>query len=1483
MFVREMEGISAKEYHSKKFEEGFRRAAAIQKHKQSGLSLCTTIFNEYKSAIWMAPFSNRASLQEHARRSGLLAAEDVGDRKHLHRGRMASKKLQTPHKVSGSKRPAVALSNKKRHEILRKQKSKLALEERNRRRWDDWVKEAEADLYETYVSINKTLTQWLKIWENQKANGEKGMPGSPNTKGAINGIAIIYSIIYNEANTEILKKLGFDRPWVDDAGCGVGCFLKIIRILLNCGCAGFEYKKMLGMFLKEFRFEDATIYVPMVMQVLRAIREIDEKVSLYHGGRVAKEPFVLKFDQGWHPEKAKNGKLKKTNYKKFLKTECGFKHEVSNRKGRIIVMFCEGWEKEDLESLTRSFSDFNTSGAGIAFIANNPNKINWFTDNDGKETKIKFDQAFFLKNLNHYVNDDTMKFVQVREKFPISAGKTHLTGYILARNCLVPDCKTEIKFREGKVSTIHPNAQMRLGFPNVVLKENNKYFVYFDSERPLPKLAFQAVQWKIENEFNFRGRPGKAFCSQYLGNLGNQGINFVEDAIEEYSKSWNLNYFQDEFGDSVVTDRRLSDGDQPYTLAMIKDDFIHGISDAERQGFKVKFERNYFCEECGLTGLKDTVFNHLLCKDYNCQGRHVKPLPAVTDDENEEENDEEDELEQKLSLTLSELEDIKSTERRKIYRMVRKALAANGITETSDEDLEKEYLTRLSVNISRNQAFVMARGKKVLRNVRYVHDRFVCTFDDGYKIDLPLVEITPATDSATLKRLLEKANLPIMFQRTDLKTDNTFVEWNSNVRSRIYMAINHKDRKKFFRLLNGTLVFSGTVDGAPKGKNGQMLSITFILLNEGIKFTSNDVMPLVLTAGAESDKDSYTVCSEVGAVIKAFKDSVSHENPYVVVDNEGKRYEFHTVIMINSSDLAAQCKVDGWGGTGSQYPHSSVIGLNHRSCGPYGSDFGRSKGVDEKDTDFDINDTFLRNWSPSTDKDAKWEKPGDRPVAILSCEHRQKLFDAVEQEVGKLWKHCTTEEEKEEWLKQAREIARKYGHSQYKPPLFGVYIFDLPSFCALHFKTIEVKDILVHGASLMRLWDAANGNQIVSMRTQEAKLGKALQYYFDEIENAPEYRNQLVSWCSDHAAKCLGNAAKSASKDINVEFKRLSRLLESLAEDASKSTRLIGVMANVVLAKPWVIVGILIKALETYKARSYQKKKKKKQFAFGISVLAAKLYCLKDVVLNLSLASYDIKEISEMSIRYKHRAKQMEYIHSYFLPNMARMYDVVATCIAPLVFTLCIDIGISPGGAGLLESREQFHQCVVQCPTFPLSLEAAIRLNRKSWTYQVIRNMLLVKVYKETRDDTRTPYPSKEIRQVKREGNQNNKGRGEGNQKGKVRQQRSYIYDPFETPYLQNERFSEELLKEPWVLIEERCGCGRFNSFDKCEICSFGYIKELWKKTNQCAKLLIKRESSQTVRGDDTNQVKALLRWLSKMDDINILRHFHAELEKKSY
>lgn len=1423
------------------------------------------VYNEFKAKCWMSKWRSVKNFRE-----------SIQDRKldgklKLHFEGQIQANLLTP-PIMSQKRPQVSVSNRKRWK-----KRKLIMEQQlkesaNSSRWDNFVLETETDLRKTYQIINSELELWLPVWENHKHNGEDGMPGSPNIPGSIKGISIIKSILSNIGKKDILKMLGFNKPSTDDAGSGVNCFLKIIRILLNCACCGFEYKKMVGMFMKEYRHNDAIIHVPMIMRVLDAIREIDEKYSLYHQKLVCNEVFAIKFDKGWEATKSGNGSIVKTNFKKWLLSECRFKKSTAYRKGRIEIMFCEGWAEDDLQSLLMAYGDYNTSGVGIIFVANNPNRIY-----DTPTGKKKFDKPFFLKHLNKYVHSyktlsaDEMKFEQVRESFEIMAGGTQLTGYILARKCLVPDIKDHIAFEMEAM----PSARPLSSLPPLDGAVKNEFYYYLSSNRFHAKHVFAAIQNKLtdnkDRKYFWGGYPDAAFCAQYLGSLESP-LRFVEKAIEDHLKSWRMNYFLPENGDGIVSDRTLNDADQMYTEEQIQNDFLNGIDEIKqmmKQGQKYDL---YMCRECGLKGTKDTLYNHLLSKFDECSCNSIAKY-SLEETINVEDNTE-DTLETTLRYSLADIENIKQTERKKIYSVVKKALVDNGITEKTDEAYEKEYLNRLSVNVSRDQAFKLSRGKKVLKNVRYVKDRFIVTFDDGYKIDLPIEEITPATDLVTKHRLLYYAKLPTQYQINGLK-DNVYVHFLESVIYRTKMALNHPDRKHFYKILGGVLIISITLDGAPKGKHGQMSVITFTIGNECIKFTSADATPIMLTTSTESDGDTKLVCLELGALIKAFKDNV-RRNGLSVTANDGRKVKFKKVVIVNSSDLAAQCKIDGWGGTGSEFPHACVIGLNHRSCGPLGSDFGRSKGID-LGNDASIINTFMRVWAPTTDPNAKWEKKGDRPIAILDCETRQRLFEAVEREMGRKYNDETDEDGRKNWLKEANDIARKHGHAQYKPPLFGSFICDLPSFCALHCKTTKVLDSLVNGASLMGLWDITNDNPIVNLGAQSAKLGPALSMYFALIETQPEYKNQLGMWCSDHSAKVLGNAAKRASRDINTDFKRLSKLLESLSEDAKLKTRLVGGMANVVLAKPWVYVEIQIKSFKKYPRAASREKKK---FSFGISVLAVELFLLKEMMLYLSLTSYKKSEIKKFKNWYTIRAKQFEFVHSHFLPNVSRMYDIVMTCIVPLIFDQCIELGISPGGLGLLESKEKYHQKTVQCPSMPFTLEAATKLNRKSWCWQVVESLNLVGLYKETRPDTRTAYPSSEIRQVIREGNQNNRERGVGDEKGKMRQQRSYIYDPIETPYLQK---------------KERCACGRFKTFDECTLCGWGDIKSIWEKSMKSGEILIRREKQASNGGESTSstttttttatsneeeEIKSLMEYFSKMDKKNILRFLNVDFNK---
>ena len=138
-----------------------------------------------------------------------------------------------------------------------------------------------------------------------------------------------------------------------------------------------------------------------------------------------------------------------------------------------------------------------------------------------------------------------------------------------------------------------------------------------------------------------------AFCARYLDNLENPKA-FVEVAIEEYLKSWKMNYFLHENGQGVVTDRVIPDADQLYTEEQLKNDFRIGIEETNNfmeQG--VKYEV-YMCQECGLQGSKQILYKHLLCKTVECSKHSIhRCIQEEEEDENENEND--DELENRLS------------------------------------------------------------------------------------------------------------------------------------------------------------------------------------------------------------------------------------------------------------------------------------------------------------------------------------------------------------------------------------------------------------------------------------------------------------------------------------------------------------------------------------------------------------------------------------------------------------------------------------------------------------------------------------------------------------------------------------------------------------------------------------------------------------------------------------------------------------------
>jgi hypothetical protein len=634
-----------------------------------------------------------------------------------------------------------------------------------------------------------------------------------------------------------------------------------------------------------------------------------------------------------------------------------------------------------------------------------------------------------------------------------------------------------------------------------------------------------------------------------------------------------------------------------------------------------------------------------------------------------------------------------------------------------------------------------------------------------------------------------------------VEADHCWVDVEEAIRYRLKMVLSGcNGRKEFFKSLDETLVLAICIDAAPRKKRSfykSMLNITLRIANEGIKFGVRDLVPLGMSTTSENDEESKLVGLEIGKSIEKLRRRIEDGG----IEIEGQK--FTKVVLVNSSDFSASAKVDGWGNAASTWPCPAIQGINAKSYGPYGNIMGRS-----------IEEEYLfKLWSPDKREDATWEAPGDRPIPISTVSQRKDLFEKCDlkcmMECGKRKGECKSEEDLKKWMKVANRCAIDSGHAQLHEPFFGIN-FDISTICALHYKTTKVKDILCYGAELVSYWDTVNGKEIVNSKMTAARCGPALDYYFKQLETEKLYKKQLISFAHDARSTIVGNAVKKRSRNVDAKQKTIGRNLEKLAKDSERSTRLIGVMANVVLKQPWKLVSILKNAVlkTSYKGKGGAKKQKELQdeFLTSISAIASMLYTVKRVVLGLSYTSYDKTEIKDMATEYRANAKQLEYIQSLLFATN-RTYDILATVAMPDLFDKCAVLGVSPGVLGLLESSESFHNHVKSYNAMPYGMEhvkAFRRKNkmqkRKTWSNQVMQKIYLVNIYKNTRQDAFAPYK-------------------ENSKSSKL----SRVKDLKKTPYFDS----------------GGCPCGRKETNSQCDACKLPAIKEIMDLSKKCADILI--------------------------------------------
>ena len=141
----------------------------------------------------------------------------------------------------------------------------------------------------------------------------------------------------------------------------------------------------------------------------------------------------------------------------------------------------------------------------------------------------------------------------------------------------------------------------------------------------------------------------------------------------------------------------------------------------------------------------------------------------------------------------------------------------------------------------------------------------------------------------------------------------------------------------------------------------------------------------------------------------------------------------------------------------------------------------------------------------------------------------------------------------------------------------------MSAYCGLHYKTTKVKDVLCFAASLLEYYDAVMGNEIVNQRGTQLKCGPALTHFLNALETRKEYKQQLYSFAEDTKSIILGNAARARMRSL--DGKGCGKNLAKIANKSEVASRLIGLQANVVLEKPWVLNEIIFEAASKHKSK----------------------------------------------------------------------------------------------------------------------------------------------------------------------------------------------------------------------------------------------------------------------------------------------------------
>lgn len=302
------------------------------------------------------------------------------------------------------------------------------------------------------------------------------------------------------------------------------------------------------------------------------------------------------------------------------------------------------------------------------------------------------------------------------------------------------------------------------------------------------------------------------------------------------------------------------------------------------------------------------------------------------------------------------------------------------------------------------------------------------------------------------------------------------------------------------------------------------------------------------------------------------------------------------------------------------------------------------------------------------------------------------------------------------WEAHAKKEAKKAGHSFYHKAYFETTVFLLVLFCALHYKTVKVLDVLQLSMLALTSYDRYCGHW-------EA-IGPTLDRFLEQLQNEPAYKSQLKSFSMDARFMWQKLKVKKGLCHTGNSLKSLESLLKAKEQ---KNIRLIGRQANVILKDVNLYANILDSSIAAMTARKYNKTLAKKvsgaktkavldsDMEVVLGGINAYLLGIRNLVFWMGrsgLEAYDEKNATHSTyesyvktcvIKIKEAAAVVEMLQSNLFPEMVRPYDVTATFCMPDVVDHLAVLHLLQGYEGLLEQSEKYHAFINNMPSFRLS------------------------------------------------------------------------------------------------------------------------------------------------------------------------------------